>query len=509
LTGNLYFNGQRTDRAVFTERAQRLATYLGSVGVQTDGVVAILMRNDTTYLEVMEACRYVGASYVTLNWHSSKTEIEHILDDSGAQVLIGHADLTAPFGVNISAQTPIIAIQTPEAVLKNYKTDNQRNDGQLDYEQCLADHQPITTPPERFKGIFAYTSGSTGRPKGIKRTTDPDRPDPFMIYAGLARQVLQANAGDKFCVAAPLYHSAPNALSMFCMAAGDVDVYVEAKFDPEAFLADIERYKLTHAYIVPTMMIRMLKLPQAVKNKYDTSSWRYGISTGSPWPADVKTAMIDWFGPIFYESYGASEIGFMTLISSEEALQRPGSVGKVLPGGSIKILDDDRNELAPGDTGGIYVHLPMFGTFAYTNVEGDLEGQKYLDHASVGDVGHLDDDGYLYISDRKKDMIISGGANVFPSEIESVLIEMDEVADCAVFGAPDPEYGERIVAAVQPMPDCTLDIEQMRAFLGTKLAKFKIPRKLDLHEALPREDSGKIFKNRLREPYWAEQKTKI
>jgi len=219
--------------------------------------------------------------------------------------------------------------------------------------------------------------------------------------------------------------------------------------------------------------------------------------------------MIDWFGPVFYECYGASEIGFMTLISSEEALRKPGSVGKILEGGSIKIIDDNGNELPTGEPGSIYVDLPQFGDFSYSNTEGDIKGQRYGKHVTVGDVGYLDEDGYLYISDRKKDMIISGGANIFPAEIEAALIEMPEIFDCAVFGAPHPEFGEMIVAAVQCVDGKSVSLESVQHFLSDKIAKFKIPKKLDIHVQLPREDSGKIFKQRLRAPYWNKAERKI
>ena len=192
----------------------------------------------------------------------------------------------------------------------------------------------------------------------------------------------------------------------------------------------------------------------------------------------------------------------MTLISSEDALRKPGSVGKVLAGGSMKILGEDGAELPAGEAGAIYVHLPQFGDFKYSNTEGDLKGQRYGKHATVGDIGYLDEDGFLFISDRKKDMIISGGANIFPAEIEAALINMPEVFDCAVFGAPHPEFGETVIAAVQCVDGASLTLEDVQQFLSDKIAGFKIPKQLDFHDALPREDSGKIFKERLRAPYW-------
>lgn len=303
-------------------------------------------------------------------------------------------------------------------------------------------------------------------------------------------------------VAAPLYHSAPNAITQFVVAAGDVDLFVDAKFDPEDFLRCVEENRITHAYIVPTMMVRLLKLPEETRAKYDISSLRFTISTGSPCPPDVKRAMIDWFGPVLNESYGASEIGFITLISAEEAIKKPGSVGKIIFGGSVKVLDDNMNELPPNEVGALYIHLPIFGDFNYTNEDGALQEQRQGEFTTVGDIGYVDEDGYVYISDRKKDMIISGGANIFPSEIEAELIQMTEIQDCAVFGAPDDEFGEAVVAAVQCMAGRSVTLEQVCAFLEPRLAKYKMPRKMDLHSELPREDSGKIFKAKLRAPYW-------
>lgn len=502
MQNDLFLEGRKTDRDEFEARAQRLATIFAGHGVGENDAVGVLLRNDTAYMEVVEACRYLGAYFVTLNWHNAAAELVQILDDAQAKILVGHSDLTAQFTPATGLDIPVLAVTTPPEVVKAYGVDNALAAGQADLGALVDLADPIATGPIRFRGMLAYTSGSTGRPKGIRRTVDLNEPDPYENYKALAAAVLQLTAGDRFYTSAPLYHSAPNALSTFCIAAGHAELHIAAKFDPEGFLADIERYGITHCYIVPTMMVRLLKLPEAVRKKYDTSTLRFGISTGSAWPRDIKQAMIDWFGPIFYESYGASEIGFMTLISSEEAHRKPGSVGKVLPGGSVKIIDDDGKELPTGQAGSIYVHLPQFGDFTYSNTDGDLKGQRYGKHATVGDIGHLDEDGYLYISDRKKDMIISGGANIFPAEIEAALIDMPQVFDCAVFGAPHPEFGEMVVAAVQCAEGTSLQIEDVQAYLGNRIAKFKIPRKLDLHDQLPREDSGKIFKQRLRAPYW-------
>ena len=498
----LYFGGQKTKRAEFLRRAKCFASIFADYGVGADDTIAVLLRNDTVYMEIVEACRYVGAYFVTLNWHGTAAETIDILDDSKAKLLIGHSDLTAKFTDDAALSIPVLAIKTPAQLVEAYGVDSAILDGQLNIAGLLSSAKGIETEPLKTRGMLAYTSGSTGRPKGIRRHAGENDPDRYAVYKSLAVSLMHLTPGDRFYTAAPLYHSAPNALSTICLALDFTELYIAPRFDPEGFLADIERYGITHSYLVPTMMVRLLKLPEETRNKYDVSSFKYGVSTGSAWPAEVKAAMIEWFGPVFYESYGASEIGFMTLISSEEALRKPNSVGKVLEGGSIRILDDEGNALPVGEPGLIYIDLPQFGDFSYSNTEGDIKGQRNGKHATVGDVGYLDEDGYLYISDRKKDMIISGGANIFPAEIEAALIEMPEVFDCAVFGAPNAEFGEMIVAAVQCVDGKSVTLEDVQSFLSDKIAKFKIPKKLDIHSGLPREDSGKIFKQRLRAPYW-------
>ncbi|UTW53947.1 AMP-binding protein [Kordiimonas sp. SCSIO 12610] len=506
-----YFSGSNSINTItFHERARKLAQALKDAGVQVDGSVAILLRNDPFYLTIMEACRYIGARYVVLNWHLAADEISSILEDSGASVLIGHDDLLPNVSKALDPNLAVFTKEPTESIKNAYPIDVGSTDKHFkNIEQVIENTQCIDSEPLRMRGLFAYTSGSTGKPKGIKRALSDDRPDTHLIYKALAKDLLKLEPGDKFYVSAPLYHSAPNALSAMAVADGTVDIHIDPKFDAEAFLQTVERFKITHAYVVPTMMVRLLKLPMSVREKYDISTLRYTVGTGSPCPIDVKQQMIDWMGPIFNESYGASELGFMTLVSSEEAIAKPGSVGKILPGGTIKIFDDDKNELPNGDIGTIYIHLPMFGTFDYTNSEGSLSNNQIGQFTTVGDMGYLDDDGYLYICDRKKDMIISGGANIFPAEIEAEILKMPEVHDCAVFGAPDPEFGEKIVAAVELLSGAELSLETMIQNLEGKIARFKFPRILDIHSSLPREDTGKVFKAKLRAPYWENQASNV
>lgn len=509
MAGDIYFAGRKTARADFETNARKIAADMIARGVQADESIAIFMRNDIAYLELVQAARLVGVRFATINWHSAPQEAHHILEDSQAKIVYAHSDLLAPIMAGLPATATPISVDVPEEIAAAFSTKHVEIAGVPLLSNVKASAVPYEGEFKKFRGLFPYTSGSTGRPKGIKRVFDPDAPDPWLTYKGLATNLMGVQPGDKMHVSAPLYHSAPNALSGFALAAETVDLYIEPKFVAEDFLCSIDEDNITHAYVVPTMMVRLLKLGEVARQKYDVSSLRFTISTGSPFPMDIKRQMIDWFGPVFNESYGASEIGFMTLISSSEALRKPGSVGKVLPGGAVKVLDDDLNEVPTGEVGSLYIDLPQFGGFEYTNVEGSLKGQVSGNFTSVGDMGYVDEEGYIYISDRKKDMIITGGANVFPAEIEAQLILMPEVADCAVFGAPDAEFGEKIVAAVTPKDGVELSLESVRAFLEPRIAKFKIPRQIDVHAELPRQESGKIYKAKLRAPYWEGRVTKV
>ncbi len=509
MAGDLYLAGVRTTQSEHLANARRIAADMVSRGVGANDSVALLLRNDTMMYALMEACRLVGVRFALINWHAAPKEVKYIVEDSQSKILYGHSDLLQPVMSELSADLPVVAFPVPECIQLSYGVDNRSPAGTISLTKLLASTDQYEREAQKLRGMFAYTSGSTGRPKGIKRAFNEDGPDRWDAFLGLCRNLMGAQDGDRFYVSAPLYHSAPNTLSSFCLAAGDVDIFVDPKFDPEGFLQTVEKFGITHAYIVPTMCIRLLKLPKEVREKYDVSSLRFTISTGSPWPIEVKNEMIDWFGPILNESYGASEIGFMTLISSDEAKAKPGSVGKILPGGTVKVLDDDFNEVPTGEVGTLYIHLLTYGDFEYTNQDGNLDGQRQGNLSTVGDMGYVDADGYIFISDRKKDMIISGGANIFPAEIEAELILMPEIADCAVFGAPDPEFGESIVAAVTCQPDKSVTLQDVKAWLEPRLAKFKIPRKLDVHDELPRQDSGKIFKAKLRAPYWEEAGRKV
>jgi long-chain acyl-CoA synthetase len=424
----------------------------------------------------------LGAYYCPINWHYKADEARWILEDSGAKALVLDPALRPQIAAGIPAALPVL--------------------NEADFRRC----QPWSGPARTPGALMAYTSGTTGRAKGVRRA----RPSPAAIEAMTAAsmKVHGFAPGARALLSAPLYHSAPAGYGVLAMLRGEL-LALEERFDAERTLALIEELRLTHAYLVPTMYVRLLRLPEETRRRYDVSSIRFVASTGSPCPAEVKRAMIDWWGPRFHEAYAASELGYVTMISSEEALRKPGSAGRPAGDAVVRILDKDGRPLPPGEVGLIYTRQPAFPDFTYNN---NPEARARMERdglCSVGDMGFLDADGYLYVCDRASDMVISGGVNIYPAEIEAALAMMPGVRDCAVFGIPDEEFGEALAAAVQPEPGSTMEESSVRGFLAEKLAGYKVPRLVTFHEELPREESGKIFKRRLRAPYWEKSGRKI
>ena len=471
------------------------------------------MRNDVTCCEVMRAIALAGGVTVQINWHGEPQEVSDILNDCKAKLVISHRDFLRKLEATLK-RVMVIGVKPSEAIKLAYKLNECSNDFDSsvpEWSRLIEKETPLSRKVP-MRPMMRYTSGSTGKPKGIiraQKTTKNGIVDYYLTLRKLAKKMFSFHFDAHFMTAAPLYHSGPSTLISMALAMENMSATVLPRFDPENFLKSIEEKKITHIYLVPTMMARLLKLPKMIKKQYDLSSVEFCVSTGSPWPHEIKKAMIDWWGPVFWETYGASELGFITLVSSKEALERPGTVGKIQHGGSIKIFDGNQNPLPQGEVGDIYVKTDAFGHFVYSASNKDEKRQEIEEHVSVGDIGWIDQDGYLFVSDRKKDMIISGGVNIFPTEIESYLIDAPFIDDVAVFGAPDDEFGEKIIAAIQPAQDWQANKIDVIKWLDGKLARFKHPKEIEFHIALPREDSGKIFKAKLREPYWIGANRKI
>jgi long-chain acyl-CoA synthetase len=303
-------------------------------------------------------------------------------------------------------------------------------------------------------------------------------------------------------VTGPMYHSAPNAYGLASGRLGGT-VILQARFDPEQLLQLIERYRVTHLHMVPIMFNRLLKLPDAVKAKYDLSSLRFVVHAAAPCPAPTKRAMIEWWGPVINEYYGATETGIVVFCDSEQWLSHPGTVGKTIPESEVRVIDADGNSLPPREVGEVVARTKALADFTYHGDDQKRRDSEKVGLIAPGDIGYFDEDGFLYLCDRAKDMIISGGVNIYPAEIEAELMKMPGVADCGVFGIPDEEYGEAVCAAVQAAPGVELSQSEVRDFLRGHMAGYKVPKRVDFHAELPREDSGKIFKRKLREPFWA------
>jgi long-chain acyl-CoA synthetase len=299
----------------------------------------------------------------------------------------------------------------------------------------------------------------------------------------------------------PMYHSAPAAYAMGSARLG-LPIVLQPRFEAEDMLRLIARHRVSHMHIVPTMFVRLLRLPAEVRKKYDLSSLRWITHGAAPCAPAVKRQMIDWWGPVINEYYGATETGIVVWHNAAEALVKPGTVGRVVDGATMRIVDEQGRDVKQGEVGEIYLRGPLVSEFTYNNDDAKRREIALGDLVTVGDVGYQDADGYLYLCDRKRDMIISGGVNIYPAEIESVLIQMPGVRDCAVFGIPDEEFGEQICAHVEPLGGSPIDASAVRSWLGQHLARYKVPRVVEFAAALPREDSGKIFKRKLRAPYW-------
>jgi long-chain acyl-CoA synthetase len=485
--------GQTIEPEDFEQHWRRSAAALHAAGVGDGDVVALLMHNGPEALELMVATRHLGAQWCPVNWHFKTDEVHYVLANSGARVFIGEAPLLAA----------LTGLETGDAKVW---TTRGSLPGVPAWEPIRDATPPFDIPPAPPRGAMFYTSGTTGQPKGIVR--QPTTPAQAQAATAMRHMAYGVEPQMRALLNAPWYHSAPNSYALG-IAQENGTLYIEQRFDAERTLQLIHEHRLTHAYLVPTMFVRMLALPAEVRARYDLGSMRFVSSTGSPCPPEVKRAMIDWWGPVINECYGASELGYMTMLTSEQALRKPGSAGPPMPGVVLKILDEDGRALPPNVAGLIYIHQPATPDFSYV---GNAEARARMEAGglqTMGDIGYLDDDGFLFIVDRKADMVISGGVNIYPVEIEIVLQGMPGVADCAVFGIPDDEFGEALAAAVQPAVGATLNADVVRGWLHERIAGYKVPKAVTFHERLPREDTGKIFKRRLREPYWAGRSRRV
>ncbi|CRZ17016.1 fatty-acid--CoA ligase FadD4 [Mycolicibacterium neworleansense] len=473
-------------------RANRLAHYFRQHGLQEGDVVAILMENNEHIHAVMWAARRSGLYYVPINTHLTAAEAAYIIDNSGAKAIVGSAVLKDI----LSGLDKELPNGLPEILLIA--------DGELDgwqrYPEAVA-HLPATPIDDEMDGdLLQYSSGTTGRPKGIKRELPhvPPSETPGMMSA-LVGFWMQPDS--VYLSPAPLYHTAPSVWSMQTHAAGITTVVLE-KFDAEGTLDAIQKYGVTQGQFVPVMFTRMLKLPESVRNSYDLSSLRRVMHAAAPCPVEIKKQMIDWWGPIVDEYYASSEAIGATVIFAEDWLTHPGSVGKPM-NGVVHILDEDGKELPPGEAGEIF--FEGGADFEYLNdAEKTASSRESHGWKTVGDIGYVDEDGYLYLTDRRHHMIISGGVNIYPQEAENMLVVHPKVMDAAVFGIPDEEMGQSVKGVVQTVDpaDATPEFaEELLTWLRERLTHYKCPRTISFEAELPRTDTGKLYKQGLINKY--------
>lgn len=487
-------------------RSLRAASALHSAGVGPGDTVALLLRNDTAFFEASFAAGLLGAAPVPMNWHSHPDEVWFVLADSKAKVLVAHADLVRPLLGSLPADIEVRVVPTPRDIGATYRIAEdscKTPDGQTDWLAWIEGFEPWAKSPLTPPAAMMYTSGTTGKPKGVRRpTVSADRRETSAYYADVAK-ISGLDGPPRAIVTGPLYHGGPLAWAMGWVRMRGF-VLLQARFDPEDLLRLIEKHGITHLCVVPIMFTRLLKLPAKVRARYDVSSLKHVTHGAAPCPRHVKEQMIAWWGPIIYEQYGSLEIGLVTGANSEEWLAHPGTVGKPLAGVELRILDDDGRQVPVGETGEIFTRVLDQPDFTY---EGRPEARAEIDRngfITAGDIGYLDADGFLYLCDRKKDMVISGGVNIYPAEIEECLLTLPGVRDVAVFGIPDDEYGESLAAAIELDGSVSLSEDDVRAHVRASLAGFKTPRRVEFMDEIPRLDSGKILKRKLRELYWAE-----
>lgn len=483
----LYPTGTVVTFGEMEARANQLAHYFREHGLVEGDAVAILIENNEHMHTVMWAARRSGLYYVPINTHLTAAEAAYIVDNSAAKAIVG-SEALRPVLEGLAEHLPN---GLPPVLLTTGDLD-----GWAKYPDAVAD-LPTTPIEDEWDGdLLQYSSGTTGRPKGIKRDLPhlPPSETPGLMAALVS---FWMNPEAVYLSPAPLYHTAPSVWSMQAQAGGITTVVLE-KFDAEGALDAIGKYGVTHGQFVPVMFTRMLKLPEQVRKSYDVSSLQRVMHAAAPCPVEIKKQMIDWWGPIVDEYYASSEAIGATLISADEWLAHPGSVGKAMTG-VVHILDEDGNEVPAGQHGEIFFEggadFEYLNDTAKTASSRDSHGWK-----TVGDIGYLDEDGYLYLTDRRHHMIISGGVNIYPQEAENMLVIHPKVMDAAVFGIPDDEMGQTVKGVVQTVDpaDATPEFaDELLTWLRDQLSHYKCPRSISFEAQLPRTDTGKLYKQEL------------
>lgn len=472
--------------------ANQLVHGLRAAGLERGDAFAVVLPNGAEFFTAHLAASQAGLYLVPINHHFVAPEIAWIVADSGAKVLLAHERFA-----------DAARHAADEAGLPGtHRYAVGEVEGFRPYAELL-DGRPESPPADRELGwVMNYTSGTTGRPRGIRRPLPGKLPEEAYLGGFLGIFGIRPFDDNVHLVCSPLYHTAVLQFAAASLHIGHPLVLMD-KWTPEEMLRLIDRHRCTHTHMVPTQFHRLLALPEEVRARYDVSSMRHAIHGAAPCPDHVKRAMLDWWGPCVEEYYAASE-GGGAFATAEDWLKKPGTVGKAWPISELAVFDDDGNRLPPGELGTVYLKMNT-GGFAYHKDEAKTKKNRIGDFFTVGDLGLLDEDGYLFLRDRKIDMIISGGVNIYPAEIESVLLQHPAVADAAAFGIPHDDWGEEVKAVVEPAPGHTPGPDlaaDVLAHCAERLAGYKCPKSVDFITEMPRDPNGKLYKRRLRDPYW-------
>ena len=494
--------GETVSYGELEARTNRLAHFLRSRGLNRLDHYSIFMENNARYLESCGAGERAGLYFTCINSFLKADELAYIINNSESRVLIFSEEKRA-VAMEALRQCPKIEV----SLVVDGPGDGKST---LNLDEATAGFPATPIADESVGTAMLYSSGTTGRPKGIVRPLPEQPASQQLPLFDFLQKMWRYRDGLVYLSPAPLYHSAPQAAVNLVIRNGGTAIIME-RFDPEHYLQLIEKHKPTHTQLVPTMFSRMLKLPDTTRNKYDVSSLEVAIHAAAPCPPQVKEQMIDWWGPIIHEYYGATEgLGF-TACDTEQWLAHRGTVGKVLLG-ELHVLDEDMQPCAKETPGTLWFKTAT--PFEYFNDPARTAETRSADGAmsTVGDIGYVDDDGFLYLTDRATFMIVSGGVNIYPQECENLLITHPKVADAAVFGVPNEDLGEEVKAVVQVMPGVTADatlVQELIEFCAGNLSRQKCPRSIDFEAELPRLPTGKLYKRLLRDRYWGDRKSRI
>lgn len=478
----------------------QVANGLHALGLQRGDGIAVILPNAVEFYEVFLAALQIGLYFTPINHFLTARESAYVLADCEAKVLVSHSQF---------AETTLGVLAESDFAASNCLAVGEI-DGLPSYAEFKA-QQAATPPADRSAGTsMVYTSGTTGKPKGVRSPLPDGSPEnPTAIRAATGELIGWQPGNDAYLLNGPLHHSAPIAFSTLALHFGHTVVMTD-KWDAERVLALIDRYHVTNTQMVPIHFHRLVKLPEAVKRRYDVSSVASILHSAAPCPVPVKQEVIEWFGPVVYEYYGGTE-GGVTQCNSHEWLTKPGTVGKPWPGVEIRILDEDMQPLSASEIGAVYFKTPA-GPPEYFKDPAKSQSARHGEFFTLGEMGYLDEDGWLFLVDRKADMLVSGGVNIYPAEIEAVLLQHPKIQDAAVFGIPNEEWGEEVKAVLEPTaaaPAGDSLAEEVLAFCEDKLARYKLPRTIDFIDEMPRGPNGKLYKRQLRDPYWQGQQKKI